>query len=69
MISIIILHSQREEITYAELQLPSNVYSNTVLLPPQRHHNERTVYAQIDTSLCHSTVETPLIGHPRESTV
>ncbi|KAG8320552.1 hypothetical protein J6590_066014 [Homalodisca vitripennis] len=56
----------KEEVTYAELQLPPNLYTNLVTSTRQ---DEQTVYALIDASLCNATAETPLINHTRESTV
>lgn len=57
----------KDDVTYAELQLPSGLY--TSLVTPAQRQDEQTVYAQIDASLCHVTAETPLIGRTRESTV
>ncbi|KAI5740214.1 hypothetical protein M8J76_001756 [Diaphorina citri] len=74
--------SPKDEVTYAELSLPTSVYTNllsqhnhTTTLPPQR---KPILYAQIDfngeQAMCgHITSETPLIAppshHNRESTV
>ncbi|XP_008471425.1 uncharacterized protein LOC103508644 [Diaphorina citri] len=72
---------RKDEVTYAELSLPTSVYTNllsqhnhTTTLPPQR---KPILYAQIDfngeQAMCgHITSETPLIAppshHNREST-
>lgn len=65
----VVLVLQKDEVTYAELQLPGGLYSGLVSAATRQCHYEQTVYAQIDASLSAATPETPLIGPARESTV